>query len=55
MDKIPNEYMRGSTQVGRFGDKWRQVRLRRFGHVWSRDAGYIGRRMLKMELAGKRK
>ena len=29
-------------------------RLRRFGHVQRRDSRYIGRRMLKMELPGRR-
>lgn len=55
MDGIRNEYIRGAAQVGRFGDKAREARLTWLGHVRRRDAGYIGRRMLKMELPGKRK
>ena len=55
MNKISNECIRGAAQVGRFGDKAMEARLRWFGHVWGRDAGYTGRRMLKMELPGKRK
>lgn len=34
-------------------DKVREIRLRRFGHVQRRHSGYIGLRMLKMELPGK--
>ena len=55
MDKIRNEYIRGTAQVGRFGEKTREARLRWYGHVLRKDDGYIGRRMLKMELPGKRK
>ena len=33
MDKIRNEYIRGTAQVGRFGEKTREARLRWFGHV----------------------
>ena len=55
MDKIRNEYIRGTAQVGRFGGKTREARLRWYGHVLRKDDGYIGRRMLKMELPGKRK
>ena len=55
MDKIRNEYIRGTAQVGRFGEKTRESRLRWYGHVLRKDDGYIGRRMLRMELPGKRK
>ena len=40
------------------GPVWRENtrgRLRWFGHVRKKDDGYIGRRMLRMELPGKRK
>ena len=50
MDKIRNEYIRGTAQVGRFGEKTREARLRWYGHVQRKDDGYIGRRMLRMEL-----
>ena len=53
MDKIRNEYIRGTAQVGRFGEKTREARLRWYGHVLRKD-DYIGRRMLKMELCGER-
>ena len=37
MDKIGNEYIRGTAQVGRFGEKTREARLRWYGHVWRKD------------------
>ena len=54
MDKIRNEYIRG-THVGKFGEKTREARLRWYGHLRRKDDVYIGRRMLRMELPGKRK
>ncbi|XP_060780340.1 leucine-rich repeat and IQ domain-containing protein 1 [Neoarius graeffei] len=50
MDRNRNEYIRGTAQVGQFGDKAREMRLSWFGHVQRRDAEYVGRSMLKMEL-----
>ena len=55
MDKIRNEYIRGAAQVGWFGEKTREARLRWYGHVRRKDDWYIGRRMLRMELPRKRK
>ncbi|KAI5101449.1 hypothetical protein C0J45_8652 [Silurus meridionalis] len=55
MDKIRNEFIRGTAHVGCFGDTVREARLRWFGHVQRRDMNYIGRRMLKMEPPGGRK
>ena len=55
MDKIRNEYIRGTSQLGRVGEKTRQARLMWYGHVHRKDNGYIGRRILRMELHGKRK
>ena len=59
MDKIRNEYIRTTSQVGKFGEKTREARLRWYGHLRRKlrrkDDGYIGRRMLRMELPGKRK
>ena len=40
--------------MGEFSDIVREERLRWFGHVQSRDIGYIGK-MLGMELPGRRK
>ena len=55
MDKIRNEYIRGTAQVGKFGEKTREARLRWFGLVQRKDDGYIGRRMPRLEMPGKRK
>ena len=43
MDKVRNEYIRGTAQVGRFGEKTREARLRWYGHLRRKDDGYIGR------------
>ncbi|KAK3545481.1 hypothetical protein QTP70_007726 [Hemibagrus guttatus] len=55
LDRIRNEYIRGTAHVGRLGDKVRETRLRWFGHVQRRESEYIGRRMLDMELPGRAK
>ena len=54
-DKTRNGYTRGTARRERFGEKPRDARQRWYGHVRRRDYGYIGRRMLRMELPGKRK
>ncbi|KAK3531629.1 hypothetical protein QTP70_025816, partial [Hemibagrus guttatus] len=42
LDKIRNEYIRGTAHVGRLGDKVREARLRWFGHVQRRESEHIG-------------
>ncbi|KAK3521126.1 hypothetical protein QTP86_013013, partial [Hemibagrus guttatus] len=37
LDRIRNEYIRGTAHVGRLGNKVREARLRWFGHVQRRD------------------
>ncbi|KAK3550531.1 hypothetical protein QTP70_000024 [Hemibagrus guttatus] len=37
LDRIRNEYIRGTAHVGRLGEKVREARLRWFGHVQRRD------------------
>ncbi|KAK3509695.1 hypothetical protein QTP70_008440 [Hemibagrus guttatus] len=38
LDRIRNEYIRGTAHVGRLGDKVRETRLRWFGHVQRRES-----------------
>ena len=54
-DKIRNEYIRGTIKVERLGMKTREDRLRWYGHVMKREQQYVGRRVMEMELPGKRK
>ncbi|KAK3521067.1 hypothetical protein QTP86_001209 [Hemibagrus guttatus] len=41
LDRIRNEYIRGTAHVGRLGDKVREARLRWFGHVQRRETGAV--------------
>ena len=54
-DKIRNEHIRSTVMVERLGMKMREGRLRLYGHVMRRDQEYVGRRMMEMELLGKRR
>ena len=54
-DKIRNEYIRSTVKVERLGMKMREGRLRWYGHVMRRDQEYVGRKMMEMELPGKRR
>ena len=42
MDKIRNGYIRGTEQVGRFGEKTREEIMRWYGELRRKDDGYIG-------------
>ena len=54
-DKIRNEYTRGTVKVERLGMKMRKGKLRWYRHVMRRDQEYVGRKIMEMELSGKRK
>ena len=54
-DKIRNEYIRDTVKVERLGMKMREGRVRWYGNVMRRDKKYVGRKMMEMELPGKRK
>ena len=53
-DKIRNEYIRSTLRVERLEMKMRESRLRWYGHVVRRDQEYVRRKMMEMELPGKR-
>ena len=52
--RIRNEHIRERAKVALCGDKVMEARLRWFGQMQRRDGEYIGRRMVKMELPGRR-
>ena len=54
-DKIRNEHTRSTVKVECLGMKMREGRLRWYGHVMRRDQEYVGRKMMEMELPGKRR
>ena len=54
-DKIRNKHIRSTIKVEQLGMKMREGRLRWYGHVMRRDQEYVGRKMMEMELLGKRK
>ena len=53
-DRVRNEYIWETAKIRRIGEKLREERLRWFGHVKRREESYIGRRMMKIEIPGKR-
>ena len=54
-DKIRNELIWSTVKVERLGMKMRESRLRWYGHVMSRVQEYAERRMMEMELPGKKR
>lgn len=55
IDRIRNWFIRQTTQAEPFEGKARDMRLLWFGLVLMRDSEYLGRRMLKIKLPGKRR
>ena len=54
-DKIRNAYIRSTLKAEQLGMKMREGRLRWYGHIMRRDQEYVGRKMMEMELPGKRR
>ena len=54
-DKIRNEHIRSTVKVERLEMKMMEDRLRWYGYVMRRDQEYVGRKMMEMDLPGKRK
>ncbi|XP_047543303.1 uncharacterized protein LOC125075640 [Vanessa atalanta] len=48
LDKIKNEYIRGSFKVAPISDKLTESRLRWYGHVMRRDEDHVVRKALKL-------
>ena len=55
LDKIRNERIRRTTRVGEISKKVQESRLKWYGHVLRREEGYVGKRVMVMEVPGKRK
>ena len=55
MDRIRNERIRGTTRVGEISKKVQESRLKWYGHVSRREEEYVGKRVLGMEVPGKRR
>ena len=54
MDKVRNECMRRKVGVENIEEKIREARLRWYGHMRRREDSYVGRKVLDMEVSGKR-
>ena len=54
-DKIRNKHIRSTVKVEQLGMKMSEGRLRWYGHVMRRDQEYVGKKMMKMELPGKKR
>ena len=55
LGRIRNERIRGTTKVGEISKKVQENRLKRYGHVLRREDEYIGKRVMGMEVPGKRR
>jgi hypothetical protein len=54
MDKVRNESVRSKMEVENIEEKVREARLRWYGHVKRREDSYVGKKVLDMEVSGKR-
>ena len=54
-DKIRKKYIRGTVEVEQLGMKVREGRLRWYGYIMRRDQEYMGRKVMEIELSGKKK
>jgi hypothetical protein len=52
MDRIENEYFRGSLKVAPGTEKMRSNRLAWYGHVMRRDESHITKRVMSMNVDG---
>ena len=55
LDRIRNERIRGTTKVGEISKKVQESRLKWYGHVSRREDEYVGKRVMGMEVPGKRR
>ena len=55
LDRIRNERIRGTTRVGEISKKVQESRLKWYGHVLRREDEYVGKRVMAIEVPGKRR
>ena len=55
LDKLGNERIRGTKEMGEIPKKVQERRLKWYGHVMRREEHYIGRRAMEMKVQGTRK
>ena len=55
LDIMRNEIIKGTTKVGKISKKVQESRLKRYGHVLRRKDEYVGKRVMGMEVPGKRR
>lgn len=55
VDRIRNDYIRGSTKVVEVSKKVQEGRLRWYGHLLRRDEDHAGRHTMGVEVQGRRK
>ena len=55
LDRIRNERIRGTTKVGEMSKKVQESGLKWYGHVLRREDEYVGKRVMAMEVLGKRR
>ena len=55
LDRIRNERIRGTTKVGEISKKVQESRLKWYGHVLRREDEYVCKKLMAMEVLGKRR
>ena len=55
LDRIRNERISGTTKVGKISKKVQESRLKWYGHVLRSEDEYVGKRVMGMEVPGKRR
>ena len=55
LDKIRNERIRRTTNVGEITKKVKERRLKWYGHMMRREEHYVGRRAMVMKVQGRKK
>ena len=55
MGNIRNERIRGTSKVEEIAKQVKEKRLKWYGRVMTREEHYVGRRVMEMEVEGRRK